>query len=174
MSNTILIQILTFFPPLYDNNVLNLYSEIQYAYKLHPFPLKNNINEYNDDTLKDLNQLRNYISILNEQGNTNQILVEIFKLYKYWGPDGFNILNNNLINLISELYNKLQIEQEIMLQQSNIAAEIESQNLDKQLKKLSLTRDKKTLQDIDLSKLNINKFGFKKLKTRFTSKSKFN
>jgi hypothetical protein len=173
MSNTILIQILTFFPSLYDNNILNLYSEIQYAYKFHPFPLKNNINEYNYNTLKDLNQLRNYISILNEKGDTNQILIEIFKLYKYWGPDGFNILNNNLNNLISELYNKLQIEQEIMLQQSKIAAEIESENLDKELKKLSLNRDKKTLKDIDFSKLNINKFGSKKLNTRFTSKSKF-
>jgi len=173
MSNTILIQILTFFPPLYNNNILNLYTEIQYAYNFHPFPLKNNINEYNYDTLKDLNQLRNYISILNKKGDTNQILIEIFKLYKFWGPDGFNILNHNLNNLISELYNKLQIEQEIMLQQSKIAAEIESENLDKELNKLSLNRDKKTLKDIDFSKLNINKFGSKKLNTRFTSKSKF-
>jgi len=174
MSNTILIHILTFFPPLYDNNVLNLYYEIQYAYKLHPFPLKNNINEYNYNTLKDLNQLRNYINILNEQRNTNQILIEIFKLYKYWGPDGLNILNNNFNNLIAELNYNLKKEHEIMLEQSKIQSEIESQNLDKELKKLSLTRDKKTLQDIDLSKLNINKFGFKKSKTRFTTKSKFN
>lgn len=174
MSNTILIQILAFFPPLYDLSLLNLYSEIQYSYmyKLNPFPLKNNINKYNYYTLENLNQLRNYISILNKEGDTNQILIEIFKLYKYWGPDGFNILNNNLNNLISELYNKLQIEQEIMLQQSKIAAEIESENLDKELKKLSLNHNK-TLKYIDFSKLNINKFGSKKLNTRFTSKSKF-
>ena len=99
----------------------------------------------------------------------------MFKVYKYWGPDGLNILNNNLNKLITELNYRLEIEQEIMLQQSKIAAEIESQNLDKELNKLSLTRNKKTLQDIDLSKLNINKFGnIKKSKTRFTSKSKFN
>lgn len=163
MDNNDYQKIMNYFPPVNPNieNVLyeadTTYTNYKATSPLKP-PEKDEI--YSPDILINLRTLR---ILLNSDITNERFVYELNRLVQAWGPGGYydkNILNRNLLDLISKINIKYEKQKELLQEGQQMTLDFQMKQLEDDISGISFknkSSKKLNVRDLDLSKLGISK-----------------